>query len=91
MNDSYLNSDSVCERLEKLRKKYLDEFIYVILDNVAYQRCKKVKRKAEELNINLVFLPPSVYENLTEETIAVLKKKVLSHKFFVRFKSILPW
>ncbi len=53
MNDSYLNSDSVCEGLEKLRKKCSDELIYVILDNAAYQGCKKVKRKAEELNINL--------------------------------------
>ena len=29
MNDSYLNSDSVCDGLEKLRKKYPDEFIYL--------------------------------------------------------------
>ncbi|MDE6005343.1 MAG: hypothetical protein K2G88_08165 [Oscillospiraceae bacterium] len=49
MNNSYLNSDSVCNGLDKLRKKYPDEFIYVILDNATYQRCKKIK--AEQLNI----------------------------------------
>jgi len=38
MNESYLNSDSVCEGLEKLRKNNLNEYIYVILDNAAYQR-----------------------------------------------------
>ena len=51
----YLNSDSVCEGLELLRKKNPDESIYIILDNAAYQRCKKVKHCAECLNINLIF------------------------------------
>ncbi len=53
-----INSDSVCEGLEKLRNKYPNESIYVILDNAAYQRCKKVTEKAEKLNVNLIFLPP---------------------------------
>lgn len=57
MNDSYLNSESVCEGLEELRKQYQNQYLYVILDNAAYQRCKKVKHKTEELNINLIFLP----------------------------------
>ncbi len=29
--------------------------IYVILDNAAYQRCKKVKDCTAELNINLIY------------------------------------
>ena len=53
MNNSYLNSDSVCEGLEKARKQYPDQYLYIILDNAAYQRCSKVKSKAEELNINV--------------------------------------
>ena len=87
MNDSYLNSDSVCEGLEKLRKKYPDEFIYVILDNAAYQRCRKVKRKAEELNINLVFLPPySPNLNLIERLWKFLRQTILSNKYYQTFE-----
>lgn len=50
MNDSYLNSESVCEGLEKLRKSNPGEWLYVILENAAYQRCNKVKCKAAELS-----------------------------------------
>lgn len=87
MNDSYLNSDSVCDGLEKLRKKYPDEFIYVILDNAAYQRCKKVKQKAEQLNISLLFLPPySPNLNLIERLWKFLRKNVLANKYYHCFQ-----
>ena len=49
MNDTYLNADSVCEGLEKLRKKYPERILYIILDNAAYQRWthrKKVCKKS---------------------------------------------
>ena len=46
MNDSYLNSESVCEGLEKLRDRYPDQFLYIILDNAAYQHCKKSETKS---------------------------------------------
>ena len=43
MNDTYINADSVCDGLRKLRQKSPNDWLYVILDNAAYQRCKKVK------------------------------------------------
>ena len=43
MNDSYLNSDIVCDGLERLRKRYPDQYLYKILDNAAYQHCRKVR------------------------------------------------
>ena len=49
MDEPYLDADSVCEGLEKVRKKSPNDIIYVILDNAAYQRCQKVKLKAQEL------------------------------------------
>ena len=58
MNDTYLNAKNVCEGLEKLRKRYPERVLYVIMDNAAYQRCNTVALKAEQLKINLVFLPP---------------------------------
>lgn len=86
MNDSYLNSDSVCKGLEKLRKRYPDQYLYIVLDNAAYQRCKKVKKKAEELNINLIFLPPySPNLNLIERLWKFLRKELLANRFFKSF------
>ncbi len=87
MNDSYLNSDSVCKGLELLRNKYPNESIYVILDNAAYQRCKKVTEKAESLNVNLTFLPPySPNLNLIERLWKFLRKKILANKYYGNFQ-----
>ena len=44
-----------------LRKKYPFSPIFIVLDNAAYQRCKKVKDFAAELSISLVFLPLTIY------------------------------
>lgn len=86
MNDSYLNSDSVCEGLEKLRKEFPEDFIYVILDNAAYQTCKKVMDKAEEFNIHLTFLPPySPNLNLIERLWKFLRKTVLANQYYPSF------
>jgi len=57
--EKYLNADSVCKGLKKLREQNPEEQqIYAILDNAAYQRCKKVKEAAKTYRIILVFLPP---------------------------------
>lgn len=86
MNDSYLNADSVCAGLEKLRKNSPDECLYVILDNAAYQRCKKVKACAEKLNINLIYLPAySPNLNLIERLWKFLRGRILSNKYHKSF------
>lgn len=86
MNDSYLNSESVCTGLEKLRTKYPHQSLYIILDNAAYQRCRKVKDKAEELNINLIYLPPySPNLNLIERLWKFLRKELCANRFFNSF------
>ena len=88
MNDSYLNADSVCEGLIKLRQQNPDEWLYVILDNAAYQRCKKVKNCACELNINLIYLPPySPNLNLIERLWKFLRNKMLANKYYDSFKN----
>ena len=45
---SWWNSDIVCDGLERLRKRYPDQYLYKILDNAAYQHCRKVRDKAEK-------------------------------------------
>lgn len=90
MNDSYLNTDSVCEGLRKIRRNVPDELLYVILDNAAYQHCRKVKDCAAELNINLIYLPPySPNLNLIERLWKFLRSKILANKYYDSFKQFL--
>jgi transposase len=87
MNDSYLNADSVCKGMDKLRKRYPNKVLYVVLDNAAYQHCKKVQDKATELKINLVFLPPySPNLNLIERLWKFLRKHLLANQYFPSFQ-----
>lgn len=87
MNDSYLNADTVCDGLRKLRQNSPNEWLYVILDNAAYQHCKKVKACAAELNINLIYLPPySPNLNLIERLWKFLRNKVVTNKYFTSFQ-----
>ena len=86
MNDSYLNADSVCEGLKLIREKNPDDCIYVILDNAAYQRCKKVKNFAATMNINLIFLPSySPNLNLIERLRKFLRIKIPANKYYNSF------
>jgi transposase len=49
---------NVCIFLDKIRMANPNRRITVILDNFASHRSLAVRRKAEELSIRLVFLPP---------------------------------
>ena len=60
---------------------------YIILDNAAYQKCEKVKLKAQELNINLIYLPPySPNLNLIERLWKFLRKNVLAGNYYESFE-----
>ncbi|KXB00855.1 hypothetical protein AKJ43_03885 [candidate division MSBL1 archaeon SCGC-AAA261D19] len=50
--------ERVCEFLERIREENPEGKIIVILDNFASHRAKAAREKAEELGIELVFLPP---------------------------------
>ena len=86
VNDSYINSQSVGELLQKLRDAHGDEKITVVLDNAAYQRCKFVKQIAAELDITLLFLPPySPNLNLIERLWKFVKKRALNNRYYDTF------
>jgi hypothetical protein len=58
----------VCRLLHKLRAAHPEAPLLLVLDNVRYQRAKRVQALAEELQITLLFLPPySPNLNLIEE------------------------
>ena len=57
-NDSYINARSVCQLLLKLRLRYPDDSLTLVLDNARYQRCRLVSDTAAALDIELLFFPP---------------------------------
>ena len=79
VNDSYINSSSVCEMLRLLRRSHVREAITVILDNAAYRRCLLVQGLAAELDVSLEFLPSySPNLNLIERLWKFTKKQCLN-------------
>ncbi len=83
----YINSWSVCALLEKLASlRSLP--ITVVLDNARYQRCALVQTKADELKIELLFLPAySPNLNLIERLWKFVKKQCLYAKYYPDFSS----
>ena len=75
-----VDEGAICEVLKAIRgKKNKKEKIYVVLDNAAYNKSKKVKRKAKELNIRLRYVPPySPNLNLIERLWRFFREKILS-------------
>jgi transposase len=87
VNDSYINSDSVCEMLRLLKRSHIGEAITVVLDNAAYQRCKLVQGLAKELGITLLFLPSySPNLNLIERLWKFVKKQSLNNCYYETFE-----
>ena len=75
-----VNEDTICTMLKAIRGgKGLENKIYVVLDNASYNKSKKVKELAKELNIRLRYVPPySPNLNLIERLWRFFREKVLS-------------
>lgn len=87
-NTSYINADSVCELLGKIVALGVGAPITLILDNARYQRCHKVRARADELGIELLYLPPySPNLNLIERLWKFVKKKCLYSTYYEQFES----
>ena len=88
-NTSYINALSVIELLEKIYEKHKNETIpvSVFLDNAKYQHCNIVKKRADDLKIELMFLPSySPNLNLIERLWKWLKKDCLNCKYYDEFE-----
>ena len=84
-NDTYITSVQVCELLRKLAEKSTKP-ITLVLDNARYQRCDLVKQLAEQLKIELLFLPPySPNLNLIERLWKLVKKECLYSTYYENF------
>jgi transposase len=57
-NTATINSDTLVELLTAINRLHPDTAITLVMDNARYQRFDKVMDKAQELSIDLLFLPP---------------------------------
>jgi len=87
-NDTYITSIQVCELLRKIVNANIGIPVTLVLDNARYQRCKLVMELADELKIELLFLPPySPNLNLIERLWKLVKKECLYSKYYENFVS----
>lgn len=86
VNDSYINSASVCQLLTKIKALDFTVPVTLVLDNARYQRCGLVQDFAASLNIELLFLPSySPNLNLIERFWKFVKKQCLYSKYYPTF------
>lgn len=87
LEEENCNADSIARLLEAIKGQYAQaETICLILDNARYQKGVTAKSKAEELGIDLVYLPPySPNLNLIERLWKFFKKKVMKNKYYKDF------
>ena len=86
-NQTYINAQSVCDLLLKISTMYIDMPITIVLDNARYQKCEMVRNLANELNIELLYLPSySPQLNLIERFWKFVKKECLYSKYYQDYK-----
>lgn len=86
LNTTYINADSICELLKKIKKQYGEKTITVILDNARYQKCKLVMELAAKLKIELLYLPTySPNLNIIERLWKFVKNDCLYSKYYENF------
>ena len=84
-NDTYITATEVCQLLRDVSSKYAGKSVHIILDNARYQKCKVVQSLAEELSIDLVYIPPySPNLNLIERLWKFVKNE-LRTKYYEDF------
>ena len=88
VNESYINADSVCDLLLRISQQCTGVPITLVLDNARYQKCKKVRKVADSLQIDLLYLPSySPNLNLIERVWKFVKKNCLYSKYYSDFES----
>ena len=82
-NLTYMTAETVWALVRRLAGSCQDIPITIILDNARYQRCALVQTVAEELGIELLFLPAySPNLNLIERFWRFVKKQCLYSKYY---------
>jgi transposase len=85
-NETYINSESLCQLFFKLANLGLNIPIIIVLDNARYQKCQLVQNYAKELDIQLCYLPDySPQLNLIERFWKFVRNECLYSKYYANF------
>jgi transposase len=85
-NETYINSETVCQLFLFRAETVREGLITVVLDNARYQKCALVQQYAQTLGIELLYLPPySPNLNLVERFWRFVKKECLYSKYYDNF------
>jgi transposase len=83
VNTTYITAETVMDFLLQLKEKYALKPVFLVLDNARYQHCDAVRKKAEELEITLLFLPPySPNLNIIERLWKFTQKHILYARYY---------
>jgi transposase len=82
-NDKYITATEVCEMLRKVAAEYAGRAVHIVLDNARYQKCEVVTKLAQELGIELRYIPP-YSPNLIERLCKHVKSR-LRTKYYDQF------
>jgi transposase len=86
INETYINSECVCELLMKIAALKYSVPVTLVLDNARYQKCQFVQDFADFLGIELLFLPSySPNLNLIERFWKFVKSQCLYSKYYENF------
>ncbi len=83
-----VNGEAIVDFLTNVRQSYLSSgTIKLVLDEAGYHRSDFVKKEAEKLNIELIYLPPySPNFNSIERLWKVMNEKARNGKYFASTK-----
>ena len=82
LTEEMCNSERIVEFLQKIKEKYPDREIVIILDNARYNYAIATRAFAEDNNIKLLFLPPYAPNlNLIERLWKFTKKHLVNNTY----------
>lgn len=89
INQDGVNQDAIIRFLKKVKSKYKKQKITIVLDNASYHHAGSVEEMAEELNIQLLFLPvASPNLNIIERLWKFIKSRCLKNRIFVNLDEL---